>query len=463
MIARPGLPDLLAGALAAARPGPLVLAGETGVGRSTALELAAQMVDERADALITLRGRPGHLATLRGHLPADVPVPRTGGLDAVTDALEKHADGRRPVVLLDDAHLADHATVQVLRALHVRTGAPLIVTLATDAGHDPLDSLRYESGFRRVNLPPLSGSEVAELASAVLDGPVDEATAEALRAATGGNPDLLRRYLTAGALSAEVRPGGRGLALTGVPRQGVELDPRGRARLRSAVARAWRDLELDTLDQLCRLALLAGEEGAVSLVWPQALLLRGQVAEALRFLDATEAEPAEARVLTRAFVLAFGPSGVFGTEKACALLDDAARANPAWANRLDAVRAWLLALAGDTAEARQVVDDLAAGPDQRVAVFAQAALAAIALADHRPAVAVSALRRALIGAERLRDELPWLPPYLTAGLVDGLFLVGRLTEATATAAQLRTHAGHWAVAVSLGAPVDADFQRMNSR
>ncbi|MEU4745663.1 hypothetical protein AB0G02_35080, partial [Actinosynnema sp. NPDC023658] len=94
---------------------------------------------------------------------------------------------------------------------------------------------------------------------------------------------------------------------------------------------------------------------------------------------------------------------------------------------------------------------------------AQAALAVTASAEHRPAVAVSALRRALIGAERLRDDLPWLPPYLTANLVDGLFLAGRMSEATATAAQLRAHAGHRAVAVSLGAPVDAEFQRITSR
>ncbi|MEU4746397.1 AAA family ATPase, partial [Actinosynnema sp. NPDC023658] len=369
LIARAGLPDLLAEALTAARPGPLVLAGETGSGRTTALELAAQLVDERTDALIALRGARGHLATLRDHLPADLPVPRAGGLEAVTDALEKHADGRRPVVLLDDAHLADHATVQVLRALHVRTGGPLILTLATDAGQDPLDCLRYEPGFRRVDLPPLSGSEVVALVSAALDGPVDEATAEALRAATDGNPALLRRYLTAGALRAGVRPGDRGLVLAGAFRHGVELDQRGRARLRAAVAHAWRELALDPLDQLCRLALLAGEEEAVSLVWPQVLLLRGRAAEALRFLDDTGAEPVEARVLTRAFVLAFGPSGAFGTEQACALLDDTARANPTWANRLNAVRAWLLALAGDTAEARQVVDELAAGPDERVAVF----------------------------------------------------------------------------------------------
>ncbi|QFZ20969.1 ATP-binding protein [Saccharothrix syringae] len=460
-VVRDGLLDRVAAVLAAPRPGPLVFTGETGIGRSTVLELAAGLVDERTDALIPLRGTPGRLATLREHLPPDVPVPRAGGLGVVVEALERHADGRRPVVLLDDAHLADHATVQVLRDLHVRTGAVLVLALRTDRfpGPDPLDCLRYEPGFQRVEVPPMGVDEVASLASDVLGGPVSAAAAEALRAVTGGNPALLRRYLTAGALRAAMRQGeSPGLSLGDVPHEGVELDERGRERLREAVRDAWRELSLDVLDQACRLALLAGEEAAVSLVWPQVLLLRGNAREALAQVRETGAAPSEARALTRAFVLAFGPEG---TDKACALLDDVARTTPAWASRLDAVRAWLLAVGGDTAEARQVVADLV--PDRQAAVFAQAALATVALAENRPTQAVSALRRALTGAERMRDELPWLAPYLTACLVDGLVLAGRLAEATWTAAQLRAHAGHWEAAVSLGACAETVFQRVGSR
>ncbi|KOX20021.1 hypothetical protein ADK67_31075 [Saccharothrix sp. NRRL B-16348] len=459
-VVRDGLLDRVAAVLAAPRPRPLVFTGETGIGRSTVLELAAGLVDERTDALIPLRGAPGRLATLREHLPADVRVPRAGRLGVVVAALERHADGRRPVVLLDDAHLADHATVQVLRDLHVRTGAVLVLALRTDRfpGADPLDCLRYEPGFQRVEVPPMNLDEVTALASDVLGGAVSAAAAEALRAVTGGNPALLRRYLTAGALRAAVSQGDSpGLSLGDVPHEGVELDEHGRERLREAVRDAWRELSLDVLDQACRLALLAGEEAAVSLVWPQVLLLRGNAREALAHVRVTGA-PSEAGALTRAFVLAFGPEG---TDKACVLLDDLARATPAWAPRLDAVRAWLLAVGGDTPEARQVVADLV--PDRRAAVFAQAALATVALAENQPSQAVSALRRALTGAERMRDELPWLAPYLTALLVDGLVLAGRLAEATATAAQLRAHAGHWEAAVSLGACAETVFQRVNSR
>ncbi|MGW4116143.1 AAA family ATPase [Actinosynnema sp. NPDC004786] len=454
-VARDGLLDRVAAVLAAPRPTPLVFTGEAGVGRSTVLELAAGLVDENTDALVPLRGTPGRLATLREHLSPDLPLPRSGGLGVVVAALERHAGGRRPVVLLDDAHLTDHATVQVLRDLHFRTGAVLVLTLRTDRfpGPDPLDCLRYDPGLQRVEVPPMTLDEVASLASDVLGGPVSAAAAEALRAVTGGNPALLRRYLTAGATRAAMSRGdGPGLSLGDVPHEGVELDERGRERLREAVRHAWRELSLDVLDQVCRLARLTGEEAAVSLVWPQVLLLRGNAREALAQVRETEGAPSEARALTRAFVLAFGPEG---TDKACALLDDLARATPAWAFRLDAVRAWLLAVGGDTAEARRVVADLV--PDRRAAVFAQAALATIALAENRPSQAVSALRRALTGAEPMRDELPWLAPYLTALLVEGLVLAGRVAEAATTAAQLRAHAGHQEVAKSLRAGAEVVF------
>ncbi|MFS8097938.1 hypothetical protein LFM09_12425 [Lentzea alba] len=431
LIARAGLTEVITGELAADRHGPVVFAGEAGSGRSTVLAAIADMIDDRADALLRLRGAPGRLTALREHLPRDFRLPKAGGFGSVTDALLAAVAGRRPVVLVDDVHLADHATVEVLRSVQVRTNGLLFMTMRSDVGADPLDCLRYEPGFRRVEVPPFTAAEVAEMAAAAGRG---TAPVEALRAATGGNPLLLRQHLAAGAR--------------------IDLDARGRERLRTAISRAWRDLSLNVLDELCRLALLAGEDEAAELVWPQTLLLRGQAQQAVAHLDRTESTSSDARSLVRAIVLAFGFGDVPGA--------DAALRARGLSPRLNAVRAWLFAVSGRLDQARTALGEATAGTDRTSAVFTNAALAAIALAEDRPAVAVSALRRALIGAEGLSEELPWLPPHLSAALVDSLLLLGRVGEATTTAAGLGEHPGQRAAA-ALGSRLQMDFQQVNSR
>jgi hypothetical protein len=184
------------------------------------------------------------------------------------------------------------------------------------------------------------------------------------------------------------------------------------------------------------------------------LLLSGRAWQALAYLDQTEAGDSDARTLVRAVVLALG---LGDTTRAGALLR-----TPGISPRLAAVRAWLLAVTGHIGPARTAVEGLEPGADRASGVFANAARAAVALAEDRPAVAVSALRRALIGAEGLCDELPWLPPHLSAALVDSLLLAGRVSEATATAARMGEHPGQRAAA-ALGADPRLDFQRVNSK
>ncbi|MEO6081904.1 MAG: ATP-binding protein [Umezawaea sp.] len=452
--ARAELLRRIAEVLRSPRPGPVVLTGERGIGRSTVLASAARLVDGGADAVIHLHAAAGHLATLRSLLPDEPFAPRSPStLDRATDALVEHAGGRRPVVLLDDAHLVDHATTQVLRSLHRRTGAVLLMSQLsghrTTGGPDPLDCLRYEPGFQVLPIPPLTEDELGSELALVLGGEVDGTALTALRTVTGGNPALVERFLADGALRSEttVRDGRRTLA--DVPRPKIALDAQGKRHLRDAVAEAWRELSLDVLDQVCKLAAYAGESATVSAVWAQVRLLLGRPRQAMAFLDDLEPEPTADRAFARAVVLGLGLGRI---TDACTELDDAARAIPADAARLGAVRAWLGAIGGATA-----VTAPAATSDRWVSAFGQAAAVS---GETHPSRAVPALRRALIAADRLRDEVPWLHPLLTARLVDCLLLAGRITEATSAATELRRSLPEngWSVLTALGSRTGATLQ-----
>jgi hypothetical protein len=121
-------------------------------------------------------------------------------------------------------------------------------------------------------------------------------------------------------------------------------------------------------------------------------------------------------------------------------------------DRLLAYRAWILAVTGNVAKAAEGMDRVTRS-DRETAVFVHATRAGIMSALGRANEAVFHFRRALATAESCPAIPPWLPPYLTACLIDAMMLAGRLKEATAIAGGF--HAGEpgsgWEVTVTLSA------------
>ncbi|HEX6355566.1 ATP-binding protein [Actinophytocola sp.] len=458
--------DRIGRALAEACPAPVVVLGAPGMGRTSLL--AEALVSADADAVLAVEpcGTEPYSALAR-LLPEGFAANaslRTGIADAAA-TLAGQWVGHPPVLVVDDAHHVDFASMQVLRELHRTYGAPLLLTAASTcalpAGPDPLDCIRYEPGTCTMRLHPLSTDEVTVILSDVFGGPVHPTTAAALHAATGGNPTFLRDLVERGRLTEQVvREDEMYQLKPGRPAGAVApLGPSwpGATQLTDAVGQAWRELALDRADELCLLASWHGLTDAIATTWAGVLLLRGRPAEGLRLLDAhptPDPDDPSRYTITRALLVGLGLRRVAEAE---AMLTAAANADPRYRERLLACRAWLLAATGAPKQAAAALETADPCVDRDAAVFIHAASAAVALAGGKPGQVVSNLRRALAAVEGRCTGLPWFPPYLTACLIDGLLLAGRINEATAAAGDF--HAGQrgcgWNVAVAMDTLITA--------
>jgi hypothetical protein len=455
--------DRIRVALKEGASGPILITGESGIGRTAVLSRALEYVDTARDSIITVRpAGAAPLAALRPHL-SQLPVEVAGdtkfdsAVPAAVQALAERAAGRRLVVALDDAHLADHASLLALRMLCRRGAAVLLATRPTVIGGDrrldPTDTLRHERGMQVLRLPPLSIDEVATVLTGVVKGPVHPATTEALHAVTGGRPRLLYDLVVDDGLAKSMAVRGGVWRLGDAPDLApADASGRGVARVVDAAGRAWQELAVDRVDELCRLAAWYGALDRVAAEWANVLLLRGRAAEGLRFLDSIPPERVAQTpelVLVKALTLAFG----LGRTKAVGdFLLGVTRRGAALKDRLLAYRAWILAATGNVGKAVEVMERVARS-DRETAVFVHATRAGIMSALGRANEAVFHFRRALATAESCPGIPPWMPPYLTACLIDAMMLAGRLKEATAIAGGF--HAGEpgsgWEVTVTLSA------------
>jgi DNA-binding CsgD family transcriptional regulator len=200
--------------------GRLVLvAGEAGVGKTVLLRRFCELHGDAArilwgdcDALFTLSplGPIADVAAVTGGELAAV-VADDAPPYAVATALLRALAGRQPsIIVIEDAHWADEATLDVLRWLSRRIATVPALLVATyrddelDRGHPlrvALGDLLRRDGTTRVRLAPLSAEAVAQLAE-----PHGVDAAE-LHRRTAGNPFFVTEALAAGgaALPATVR------------------------------------------------------------------------------------------------------------------------------------------------------------------------------------------------------------------------------------------------------------------
>jgi DNA-binding SARP family transcriptional activator len=128
--------------------------------------------------------------------------------DVLAEALEHAATGRPLLLILDDLHWADAATLDFLRHLAGRRASTPILVVATSRPGPAVSALAAELDATRIDL---TGLTVAET-EALLAGRGQARDAEELVRRTGGNPFFLEALLEAG--PAEELPAGVAELLT---------------------------------------------------------------------------------------------------------------------------------------------------------------------------------------------------------------------------------------------------------
>lgn len=188
----------------------VVVGGEAGVGKTSLLRHVAE---ELADSATVLWGACDSLSTPRALGPlSDIAVQTGGELAEVLTAggsreavfgamLRLLSSGPRPsVAMIEDAHWADEATVDLLTFLRRRidtTRALVLMTYRDDeiSNDHPLRFVLGDTRGQadlRIHLAPLSADAVAVLAAG------HDVDAAAVHRVTGGNPFFVTELLAAG-------------------------------------------------------------------------------------------------------------------------------------------------------------------------------------------------------------------------------------------------------------------------
>ena len=220
-------------ALAAGQPGVLVITGEAGIGKSRLIAEASDRAEQRhalalggraseferdmpfgvfVDALDDYLGtlNPRRLESLGGDVRRELGLvfpalgdEGDGGMALPSERFRTHRAVRllldslaasAPVMLaLDDLHWADDASLELLsHLLRKRSGAPLLFVLAYRHRQQPrllsaaLSTAERDGGLTRVEPPPLTAEEAAELVPA--ESPLDATARRELYLISGGNP-----------------------------------------------------------------------------------------------------------------------------------------------------------------------------------------------------------------------------------------------------------------------------------
>ncbi|HEX9066246.1 MAG TPA: AAA family ATPase [Streptosporangiaceae bacterium] len=207
------------------------IGGEAGIGKSALVEgLSGDLADacwywSGCDGLFTPRPL-GPLFDLAGQLGGELAglcrdgAPRERLFGALLSQIG--ASGGLRVLVIEDVHWADEATIDLLRFLgrRIRTASVLLLVTYRDDALQPSDPLRLALGelasqrcTRRVSLAPLSAKAVAAMAGGSGLEPAE------LFELTGGNPFYLTEVLRSGA--GRVPPSARDAVLARAARLGA--------------------------------------------------------------------------------------------------------------------------------------------------------------------------------------------------------------------------------------------------
>ncbi|MFI6601077.1 AAA family ATPase [Nonomuraea sp. NPDC050536] len=200
----------------------VLIAGPAGVGKSRLSGQVLGAFRPEKVRLLPIRATKAASAIPNGALadliPRDHPPHLVNTLRWAGEELLRHAQGRVLVLAVDDAHLLDGHSAEVISAL-VRAGqARLVATVRTgEPAPDSVTGLWRDGHVRRFDVEPLSEGDLAAVLAAVLGGPPDDATVKRLAEITEGNALFLVEAVAAARASGALHPIQGVWKLTGDP------------------------------------------------------------------------------------------------------------------------------------------------------------------------------------------------------------------------------------------------------
>jgi DNA-binding CsgD family transcriptional regulator/tetratricopeptide (TPR) repeat protein len=179
----------------------VVIGGGAGVGKTRLAVACLEEAHKRgflpfrvAATLSTAEVPFGAFAAL---LPEfDPGLDRTEMLRRIAASIEARGDGAKIALLIDDAHLLDEGEAALTSQLVLGHGVFVIVTVrAGEPTRDAVTQLWKDQLAVRIDLHPLSESQVSELLTEVLGAPVEGLTVRRLHARSSGNVLYLRELV----------------------------------------------------------------------------------------------------------------------------------------------------------------------------------------------------------------------------------------------------------------------------
>ncbi|MEV4178186.1 ATP-binding protein [Nonomuraea sp. NPDC049709] len=209
----------------------VLLAGPPGAGKTAlATHLTEQLPAGRLGGVLTIRAATALRDVPGGALTTSIPPdpgtarsPAPGTACAAAETVERCGErllrnAGAAVVTVDDAHLLDRHSAEVVATL-VRTGrVRLIATVCSEEALDgPVVELWRDGRLRRFEVEPLREVDVAAVLAAALDGRVDGAAVARLAEITGGNALWLRETVQLARAAGALQRTGGVWRLTGEP------------------------------------------------------------------------------------------------------------------------------------------------------------------------------------------------------------------------------------------------------